>query len=236
MSQPDTTETVTAGAGKPAPNRRWQVISLVLLLLAAAGLWAASQLTWATVLTYDRLGPPQEWTVKGMTWSPLLVAVPAVMLAGAIVQFALRGWAVRAVAILLALLAVLVAIPAFSLLTDGEDNMYIARMVDLPGRAMVAGIPVHTAPGYLVLASVVLAVVGAFAMLRTASGPGMSSKYTSPAARRAELERKVFADRERAAAQAAAGQTPTASETGSNERLLWDSLDEGIDPTDDDAR
>ncbi|WP_026918975.1 TIGR02234 family membrane protein [Gordonia shandongensis] len=231
-----TTPDVPEPGARPAAataNRRWQLVALVLLLLAAAGLWGASQLTWAQVLTADRLGPPREWTVTGATWSPLLLVVPGVIVAAALVQFALRGWALRAVAILVAILAVLAAIPAISLLTDGEDNMYVAKMVDLPSRAQVTGIPTNSGPGFLVIAAVVAAVVGAVAMARTARDPGMSSKYSSPAARRAELERRVFADRERAEAQAAAGQTPTRGETESNERLLWDSLDEGIDPTDD---
>ena len=70
----------------------------------------------------------------------------------------------------------------------------------------------------------------------------MSSRYKTPAARRAELEETVFADREARAKGATPGSpasgTPGAASgaadgaDGVTERMLWDALDTGADPTD----
>ncbi|KXT56259.1 membrane protein [Gordonia sp. QH-12] len=232
MSNPQTPEQQTpeepATAARPV-NRRWQAIASVLILLAALGLWAASRMQWATILVAPDLGPAREFTVHGSDWSPWLTPVAIAMAAAVIAQFALRGWALRIVAILVAIGGGVAVIPPISLLTEGEDNLYIVQMVDVPARAVVDGIPTESTPGYLVIASAICAVLGAVAMARTANQGGMSSKYSAPAARRDELERQIFTERERAAA---AGE-PAAP--APNERLLWDSLDEGIDPTDDPA-
>ena len=214
---------------KPAPvNRRWQGIASILILLGALGLWSASRMTWATVLVAADLGPASEVTVIGAQWSPWLVPVALAMVAAVVAQFAVRGWALRVVAILVALGGVLAIFPAISLLTEGEDNLYIVQMADgIRDGAAIDGVPVTTLPGYVVIVSAICVIVGAIFMTRTANQGGMSSKYSSPAARREDLERQIFAERERAAA---AG---TAAPTEGNERILWDSLDEGIDPTED---
>ncbi|EGD55935.1 TIGR02234 family membrane protein [Gordonia neofelifaecis] len=211
----------------PPVDRRWQMIASVLILLAALGLWGASRMKWATILVAPDLGPARVFTVNGSDWSPWLTPVGIAMAAAVVAQFALRGWALRIVAILVALGGVLAVIPAISLLTEGENNLYIVKMVDVPARAVIDGIPTESTPGYLVIASAVCAILGAVAMARTARQGGMSSKYSSPAARRDDLERQIFDERERAAASG----EPTAP--AANERLLWDSLDEGIDPTED---
>ncbi|MBM7367177.1 TIGR02234 family membrane protein [Gordonia hydrophobica] len=217
-----------AAATRRPVNRRFQAIASVLILLAALGLWGASRMKWATVLVgEDPPYPSREVTVTGSDWSPWLVAVALAMVAAVVAQFAVRGLLLRGVAILVALGGAVSVIPAISLLTEGEGNLYVVKMAGVSDRSPVVGIPVESMPGYLVIVSAICAVLGAVFMMRTANQGGMSSKYDSPAARREELERKVFAERERAAA---AGE-PAATET--NERLLWDSLDEGIDPTDD---
>ncbi|WP_347956575.1 TIGR02234 family membrane protein [Gordonia aichiensis] len=221
-------ETTTGSGSSPQPvNRRLQAISSVLILLAALGLWGASQMTWATVLVGEDLGPGYEVTVRGSDWSPWLVPVAIAMAAAVVAAFAVRGWVLRALAILVALGGVLAIFPAVSLLTEGQDNNYVARMAGVSTRKAVLGIPTESTPGYLVIAAAICAIVGAVLMIRTARQGGMSSKYSSPAARRDELERQIFAERERAAA------TGEQSAPETNERLLWDSLDEGIDPTDD---
>lgn len=228
-AQPVTSAELAAAeqAAVKSKNRRLQLIASILILLAALGLWGASRMTWATILVAPDLGPAREVSVSGSAWSPWLVPVALAMVAAVIAQFAVRGWLLRIVAILVALGGVLALFPAFSLLTEGKDNLYIVKMVDVPARAVIDGIPVESTPGYLVIASAICAIVGAIAMARTARKDAMSSKYDSPAARREELERQVFAERDRrAAADAAQAATPS-------ERILWDSLDEGLDPTDD---
>ncbi|WP_226995605.1 TIGR02234 family membrane protein [Gordonia phthalatica] len=231
MSESESVDPVESTSTTGAPtsmNRRYQAIASILILVAALGLWGASRMKWATILVGENPpSPSRVVTVDGSQWSPWLVAVAIAMVAAVGAQFAVRGMALRLVAILVAIGGGVSVIPAISLLTEGQDNSYIVKMAGLdPSRNPIDGIPVESTPGYLVIAAAVCAVIGAVFMMRTANKSGMSSKYDSPAARRAELERKVFAERERAAAG-----EPVAPET--NERFLWDSLDEGLDPTDD---
>ena len=42
-------------------------VGQLLLVLAAAGLWAASQMTWAQITTFDGLTHPKTATVDGAT-------------------------------------------------------------------------------------------------------------------------------------------------------------------------
>lgn len=203
-------------AGKPAPNRRPQAIATVFLIAAAGLLWAASRMRWAEVYTEDGLGQPRTFNVLGADWSPWLMAIALLFLAALAVQFVLHGIFLRVVAIIVALGGIAVAIPAISLINSGENNLYAANMVDIPARSDVVAISTFAGAGVVTLIAAACAVIGAVMMARSAGGARkMSSKYTSPAARRAELERQVFAERDRK----------------QSEREQWDALDHGYDPT-----
>jgi len=181
-----------------------------------------------------------SFTVHGSDWSPWLTPAALVLLAAVAVVWALRGIALRIVAVVLGIGAIVIAIPAVSLMTTSVDSDYAARAIDLPPRFRVLLTTVNDWAPAIVLVAVALIAVGAALAMRAARGAGMSSKYRSPAARREELERKVFDDyerRKRAQAQGsgtvtASGQRDGASsDAGTSERLLWDSLDTGVDPT-----
>ena len=77
------------------------------------------------------------------------------------------------------------------------NSDYAARAIDLAPRYRVLLTTVNPWAPVIVLVGAAFVVVGAVFALRAARGAGMSSKYRSPAARREELERKVFADYER---------------------------------------
>lgn len=206
----------TAADRRTAPSRRPQLLATALLLAAAALLWGASRMRWAQVYTEDGLGEPRVFDVLGSDWSPWLLAVALLFLAALGVQFVLHGVLLRVVAVLVALGGVLAAVPAISLLTSGENNLYAAETVDLPARSDIIAVTISAGAGVVTLLAAVCAVAGAVLMIRSASGARtMSSKYTSPASRRAELERQVFADRDRER----------------SEREFWDALDHGVDPT-----
>lgn len=223
---PDPAAAESTNPRGPSIGRRRQLIAGGLLAIAAIVLWAVSRMRWTQVVAEDGLGEPRFLDVRGSDWSPWLVAVALLFVAGIVAQFAVRGWALRIVALILAAVAVLSVVPAFSLLNAQENDTFAADAIDLdPKYDVRATIPAH-APAYLLIAGAVCAAVAAFLMVRGAAAGGMSSKYTSPAARREELERKVFAERERAARGEQA-------EDDGNERLMWDSLDNGVDPTDD---
>jgi len=228
----------TADEGTPSPNRVAQkAIASVLLALGALVLWIASRFTWARVEAEDGLSPMRRFEVRGSDWSPWLTPAALALLAAVALVWSLRGAALRIVAVVLGLGAVVIAIPAISLLSTPVNSDYAARAIDLAPRYRVLLTTVNPWAPVIVLVGAAFVVVGAVFALRAARGAGMSSKYRSPAARREELERKVFADYERRQrAQARDGQPEEPNRSASDrqpegERILWDSLDTGVDPT-----
>ena len=73
-----------------------------LLVVAAAGLWAASRLTWIDLRTFDGLGPPKLVSLSGAAWSSALVPLALVLLATAVAALAVRGWPLRMLALMVA--------------------------------------------------------------------------------------------------------------------------------------
>ena len=72
-------------------------------MIAAAGLWVASRMTWVEVRTFDGLGPPRTSEVAGADWSNALLPFAVLLLAAAVAGLAVRGWLLRGLAILVAL-------------------------------------------------------------------------------------------------------------------------------------
>jgi uncharacterized membrane protein (TIGR02234 family) len=257
MTTPNPSGDETAVAVK-AYLRRRQMIAAVLLALAALAYWTASRLNWCRVLAADGLAPPRDFDVKGSDWSPWLTPLALVLLAAILAAFSVRGWGLRIIALLVAAAGVLAAIPAISLVTGGADSDYASDAADIPGRFQIILITTNSWAAVVVLAGTVCAVLAGVLLLRVAGGvSGMSSKYKTPGARREELERQIFADHDKRKSGAAQGSPSVSGEatgqpvspddaadtstgpssTGNdappaNERMLWDALDTGIDPTD----
>ncbi|MFT4126178.1 MAG: TIGR02234 family membrane protein [Gordonia sp. (in: high G+C Gram-positive bacteria)] len=250
------TESDDAAAPTPQPagtSRRTTVIAGVLMAVGAAAFWGSSRLIWATVYATDAqaavgdgLFHDRYLDVHGADWSPWLTPLALVLLAAILAAFSLRGWGLRVLTMLLAVGGVLAAFPAISMLTSGNNDLYAARAIDLSDRYAVKLVTTHDWVAAVVLAGSACTVAAAVLLLRSASGAGMSSKYRTPAARREELEREIFADYERRKAAPAAAdkrtEAPGTSRTVGaadpdpgpdvNERMMWDALDTGIDPTD----
>lgn len=226
---------MTDTTAEVAAIRRRNVRSAaILLVLAAAALWGASRLPWANLSAQDGLSPPREFTVHGSDWSPWLTPVAIVLVAALAAGVSLKGWALRITALVVAVIGVVSVLPAISLLTGRDPGAYAARSIDLAGRYQVASVDTHPYVAIVVVLGALLSVSAATVLLRLArGGTSMSSRYRSPAARRAELEETVFA--ERAAQQQAGGPQDDAAAGGPEpvtERMLWDALDTGADPTD----
>src|SRR5271166_7010715 len=94
-----------ADAQPDRPGRRTIRIAQALLVLAAAGLSAASRLTWVDVRTFDGLSPPKLVTLSGAAWSSALVPLALVLLASALAALAVRGWRLRMLALLVAVVS-----------------------------------------------------------------------------------------------------------------------------------
>ncbi|MFD4293906.1 TIGR02234 family membrane protein [Rhodococcus sp. NPDC058505] len=207
-------------ADTASPRRSAAAAALPALLLAVAALclWAASRMTWVRIDSSDGLGEARTVDLIGGTWAAATTPLALALLAAIAASFAVRGWALRVVAVAVAAVAVAAIVPAAQLLVSEVDPARAGRLAELPDRAEVTASEVSVAPAMLVIVGGVLALAAAVALLRKASvAAGLSSKYAAPAARRDE-----------------AAQRRDSAEPPS-QRVLWDALDAGDDPTDDSA-
>lgn len=136
-------------------------IAQLLLVVAAGALWMAARLPWVVIGSFDELGPPKEVTLTGASWSTALLPLALLMLAAAVAALAVRGWPLRALAVLLAAASFAVGYLGISLWVVPD---VAARGADL------AHVPVVTLVGsarhYWGAVAAVLAAVCAFARCR----------------------------------------------------------------------
>jgi uncharacterized membrane protein (TIGR02234 family) len=199
--------------GEPdRPGRRTIRIAQALLVAAAAGLWAAARLTWVDLRTFDGLGPPTLVTLSGAAWSSALVPLALVLLATAVAALAVRGWPLRILAALVAVASLATGYLAISLLVMPDVAVRGAELAHVPVLWLVGSRRHYPGPA-ITLATAVCTLVGAALLMRAAtSARGTVPKYVTPAARRSLAQR---------------------DEKNMSERMIWDALDEGEDPTQD---
>jgi uncharacterized membrane protein (TIGR02234 family) len=201
-----------ADAQPVRPGRRTIRIAQALLVVAAAGLSAASRLTWVDLRTFDGLGPPKLVTLSGAAWSSALVPLTLVLLATAVAALAVRGWPLRILAVLVAVASLATGYLAISMLVIPDVAVRGADLAHVPVLWLVGSKRHYPGPA-ITLATAVCTLVGAVLLMRAAtSARGTVTKYVTPAARRSLAQRN--------------------QETMS-ERMIWDALDEGEDPTQD---
>ncbi len=200
------------------PGRRTIRVAQILLVLAAAGLWAASRLTWVELRTFDGLGPPKLATLSGTQWSSGLLPLALVLLAAAVAVLAVRGWALRVLAVLVALASLATGYLAVSTLEIRDVAVRAADLVHVPLLELVGSTRHHAGP-VITLVTAVCALVSAALLMRAATtAGGTSTKYVTPGTRRSMVRRNGNDD------------------TAMSERTMWDALDEGHDPTDSSVR
>jgi uncharacterized membrane protein (TIGR02234 family) len=201
------------------PGRLTIGIGQLLLVVAAAALWTASRLPWVVIRSFDGLGPPKAVTLSGGSWSTALLPLAVLQLAAAVAALAVRGWALRALAALLALVSFAVGYLGVSLWAIPDVAARGADLAHIPLVTLV-GSERHYWGAVAAVMAAVCTLIAAVLLLRSASifGPTRerTTKYASPGARRS-IARRDGAD--------------TASQEMS-ERMIWDALDEGRDPTD----
>ncbi|MEU1997897.1 TIGR02234 family membrane protein [Nocardia gamkensis] len=210
-------------------RRRYPVAPVALLAVAAAALWASSRMTWVTVSSSDGLTQPRTDHLDGGVWFGALTPLALVLLASIAAVLATKGWLRRVVGVLIALVAAVAAVPAFALLTDsGKITERAATLAELPARAQVESATTSGFPAVLALLGA-LAAFGAGALLARmpAEAARMSGKYDNPVFRRADATAEV--------AQRRAQSPDDVSSPQLSERVLWDALDAGTDPTDEPA-
>jgi uncharacterized membrane protein (TIGR02234 family) len=187
-------------------------VAQLLLVLAAIGLWVASRLPWVVLRSFDGLGPLRTTTLSGATWSNALVPFAVLLLAAAVAALAVRGWLLRLLSLLVALVSAGASYLAISLWTTRDVAARAAYLVDAQVQSLVGSSREHWGAS-LTLASALVTVAAAVLLMRVAvKGSSPAQKYASPTQRRA------------VAVQGEPGATMS-------ERMMWDELDEGGDPT-----
>jgi uncharacterized membrane protein (TIGR02234 family) len=200
-----------ADAEPDRSGRRAIRIAQALLVAAAAGLWAASRLAWVELRTFDGLGPPKLVTLSGAAWSSALVPLALVLLATAVAALAVRGWPLRMLAVLLAVASLATGYVAISMWVVPDVAVRGADLAHVPVLELVGSQRHYPGPA-ITLATAVCSLVGAVLLMRAAtSARGTVTKYVTPAARRSLAQR---------------------DEKNMSERMIWEALDEGRDPTD----
>ncbi|KDE97403.1 membrane protein [Mycolicibacterium aromaticivorans JS19b1 = JCM 16368] len=188
-------------------------IGQLLLVVAAALLWVASRLTWVSVTSFDGLGQPKTVTLTGAGWSNALLPLAVLLLAAAVAGLAVRGWGLRAVAVLLAVVTLLLGYLGLSLIRTPDVGPRAAELAQIPVHTLVASGRQYLGAGLTIGAAVCALVAAVLLMRSAASGRQATAKYAAPAVRRSAARDED-------------------TDTGVSERGMWDALDEGVDPTD----
>ncbi|MCV7422783.1 TIGR02234 family membrane protein [Mycobacterium yunnanensis] len=190
-------------------------VAQLLLVASALALWVASRMTWVDVTSFDGLGQPKTTTLDGATWSTALVPLALVSLAAAVAVLAVRGWVLRLVGLLVALATVAMGYLGIGLWVVPDVAARAADLAQIPVTALIDTQRHHTG-AVVTLVAAVSALAGAVLLVRSAArataGAKEPGKYLAPAAKR----------------EAARQESP---EDGMSERMIWDALDEGRDPT-----
>lgn len=196
--------------------KRSTAVTVGSLALAAIVLWAASRMVWVSFTSADGLGEEQLVELDGATWAAALTPLALTLVAAIAASFAVKGWLLRILGVLVALVGVAAAVPVVQLVASGASESRAAELAELPVRAEVRDVQVSLGPAVLTAVGVVAALVAAVTLLRRPTrDAGLSAKYDAPAARREAAQRSGDA-----------GDTPP------TQRVMWDALDAGDDPTD----
>jgi uncharacterized membrane protein (TIGR02234 family) len=186
-------------------------VAQLLLALAAAGLWAASRLTWVQISSFDGLGHPRTADLSGSTWSTALIPLALLALAAAVAALAVRGWPLRILSVLVAAASAGMAYLAISLWVVADVAVRAARLADVPV-ADLLGTQRHYIGAVVTLVAAALSLCGAVLLMRSAARGGVEVvRYT----RSPVVETEA---------------------TAMSERMIWDALDEGRDPTNQDNK
>jgi uncharacterized membrane protein (TIGR02234 family) len=185
----------------------------LLLLLSAAALWGASRMVWVDVQSFDGLGQPKTTALTGGSWSTALVPLAAILLVAAVAPIALRGWRLGLLALIVAVISAVMAYLAISLWVICDVSVRAVHLAEVPGADLV-GTQRHYGGAILTMVAAIGALVSAVLLMRSVANP------------RPEVDRY---ERRRSA-------QPPADDADTSERVIWDALDEGRDPTDPDNK
>ncbi|KGM19164.1 MULTISPECIES: TIGR02234 family membrane protein [Corynebacterium] len=204
--------------------------ALVLVGLSAIGLWVAGRLKFLTATVSDDKAGDSVKTLVGSVWDPAMVPLALAMIAAVILTLAVEPVIRRFLGGVVAVLAAVASFRSVTLLTSdvdlararnilasGSATQRATKPVQISEWAQVTDAQVHTMPVVVALVAATLGVIGGVLLLMQ---PGKASKghsrYETPENRRAGAKEDL-------------------AENPNNSRALWDVMDTGVDPTDDDS-
>jgi uncharacterized membrane protein (TIGR02234 family) len=188
-------------------------IGQLSLLLATGALWLASRMTWVTVTSFNGLGQPQTVTLTGGKWSTALVPLALMLLAAVLKSTVGPRWQQRLLAVVLGGMSAVMAYLAISQWVIPDVAVRAAGLADVPVADLVST-ERHDWGAVVTLIAAVLTLAAAVLFMRApVKDAPDNEKYEAPARRREAARRR-----------AAAGDDMS-------ERMIWDALDEGRDPT-----
>ncbi|SPM27310.1 TIGR02234 family membrane protein [Mycobacterium terramassiliense] len=201
------------------------VVAQLLLMVAAVALWVASRLPWVVVRSFDGLGQPKQATLSGGTWSSALLPLALLMLATAVAALAVRGWPLRVLAGLLAMASLAVGYLGVSLWVIPDVAVRGADLAHIPVMFLVGSERRYWGAGIAVAAAVCTLAAAVLLMRSGSLARESATKYAAPATRRSNARRD-----DAGGAMLEGSEMPENSDM--SERMIWDALDEGRDPTD----
>ena len=200
-----------ADAQPAAGGRRTIRVAQLLLVVCAAGLWAASRLTWVELNIFDGLGPPRlvrlsgcgvvvGTTAVGVTAAGHCAGCPGGARVGAADARGAGGRGQPGD-----------GVPGDQHAGDADVAVRGAELARVPVMELVGSTRRYPGPVITLVAAVGILVAAALLMRAAASAGGTGTKYLAPAARRSAVRR---------------------GDDAQSERTMWDEIDEGRDPTD----
>jgi uncharacterized membrane protein (TIGR02234 family) len=188
-------------------------IGQLSLLLAAGALWLASRMTWVTVTSFNGLGQPQTATLTGGKWSTALVPLALMLLAAVLKSTVGPWWQQRLLAVVVGGMSAVMAYLAISQWVIPDVAVRAAGLADVPVADLV-GTERHYWGAVFTLIAAVLTLASAVLFMRAPVKDATDGeKYEAPARRRESARRRA------------------AGGDDMSERMIWDALDEGRDPT-----
>lgn len=190
-------------------------VAQLLLVVAAGGLWGASRLPWVLIRSFDGLGQPKQVTLNGATWSTALVPLALLCLAAAVAAVAVRGWKLRALALLMAVVSLAGGYLAVSMWVVRDIAVRALDIAEIPVTALLGAERRLTGAVACLIAALGVMAAAALLMRAASHHPSDNAKYATPAVRR----------------EATRGLDTGSGAPEMSERMMWDALDEGCDPT-----
>lgn len=192
------------GSEPRPPSARLLWLVVVLLLVGAGALWAASEVVWGTQWYRTPFSGDKPVELSGAQLRPELVPFALATLAAGAAVLATGGWLRRIVGLLVAVAGGFLVQRAFTAgepagggpgVPEGSEPLGAVSTSLLGSSLMTAG-------------GLVLVAAGLLVAVRARRMPAMGAKYSAPGAKKPRI------------------QDP--------DRRLWEALDEGADPTTDD--